>query len=98
MPAHASRTSDDELKTVNLRMRNDIRMLVDWAARLKGRSRTDFIIEACRRAAEETILDQLVVTVDPERHRRFLALLERTPESNERVRKLIMAGQPWTRR
>eukprot|EP01030_Chromulinospumella_sphaerica_P031244 gene31244-31850_t len=45
-------------KAVNLRVREDIRDLIDSAAHAQGRSRSDFMIEASRRAAEEALLDQ----------------------------------------
>ncbi len=47
-------------------MREKIRDLIDQAAKFQGRSRSDFMIDAVRRAAEETLLDQTLVKVDRE--------------------------------
>ena len=84
-----------ELKAVNLRVREDTRALIDKAASIQGRSRTDFMIEASRRAAEEAILDQQVIMVDRESYDHFLAVLERPPETNEKLRKLLRTKAPW---
>jgi uncharacterized protein (DUF1778 family) len=42
--------------TLNLRIRPEERDLIDMAAKIKGKNRTDFILEAARTAAEETLL------------------------------------------
>lgn len=84
-----------ELKAVNLRVREDTRALIDKAASIQGRSRTDFMIEASRRAAEEAILDQQVIMVSRESYDHFLAVLDRPPESNEKLRKLLRTKAPW---
>jgi uncharacterized protein (DUF1778 family) len=80
---------------VNLRIRTETRALIDRAAQALGRSRSDFMIDAARRAAEDTILDQAVITIDRESYDRFLAILDRPPESNERLRKLMQTPAPW---
>jgi uncharacterized protein (DUF1778 family) len=84
-----------ELKAVNLRVREETRALIDKAASIQGRSRTDFMIEAARRAAEEAILDQRVIMVDQESYDRFLAILDRPPQSNDALRKLMRTKAPW---
>ena len=44
--------------TLNLRIPTVERNLIDRAAQSAGKTRTDFILEAARRAAEETLLDR----------------------------------------
>lgn len=84
-----------ELKAVNLRVREDTRALIDKAASIQGRSRTDFMIEAARRAAEDAILDQRVIMVSQESYDHFLAILERPPEVSEELVKLMRTKSPW---
>ncbi len=84
-----------ELKAVNLRVREDTRSLIDKAASIQGRSRTDFMIEAARRAAEDAILDQRVIMVSQESYDHFLAILERPPEVSEELVKLMRTKAPW---
>ena len=95
MAEASSDTSHSNTKAVNLRIRNATRALIDRAAQALGRSRSDFMIETSRRAAEDAILDQTVITADRESYDRFLALLDRPPESNERLRKLMRTPAPW---
>lgn len=95
MPATNARSKDSHNKAVNLRIRNDTRALIDRAAQAQGRSRSDFMIEAARRAAEDAILDQTVIITDRARYDRFVALLDRPPQSNEKLRKLMQTPAPW---
>jgi len=80
---------------VNLRVRHETRALIDRAAQAQGRSRSDFMIEAARRAAEDAILDQTVILTDRESYDRFVAILDRPPEPNDRLRKLMRTRAPW---
>ena len=43
-------------ETLNLRIKPEERGLIDRAAQLLGKNRTDFMLEAARRAAEEALL------------------------------------------
>ena len=64
---------------VNLRVRREIRSLIDRAAKANGKTRSDFMIEASRRAAEDALLDQTLVRVDQETYNLFLTVLDQTP-------------------
>jgi uncharacterized protein (DUF1778 family) len=95
MPAPPS-TANSEATTraVNLRVREEIRDLIDQAARIQGRSRSDFMIDAARRAAEETLLDQTLVRVDRDTYEHFLAVLDHAP-AGEGYERLMAAPSPW---
>lgn len=79
---------------VNLRIRDDVRALIDRAAKSHGKSRSDFMIDAARRAAEEALLDQTLVRVDQETYAHFLAVLDQPP-SGEGFERLMRASKPW---
>ena len=81
-------------RAVNLRVREDIRDLIDQAAKSQGRTRSDFMIDAARRAAEETLLDQTLVRVDRQTYEHFLAVLDQPP-SGEGFDRLMRAPSPW---
>jgi len=53
---------------------SDIAM-IDRAATLRGRSRTDFVREAAVRAAEEAIMDSAPIRMSPAGFRTFLAAI-----------------------
>jgi uncharacterized protein (DUF1778 family) len=81
--------------TLNLRIRPEERGLIDRAATLTGKTRTDFVLEAARQAAEEALLDRTVFTVSPEAYAQFLARLDEPPKANERLRRTMQAVPPW---
>jgi uncharacterized protein (DUF1778 family) len=83
------------LHAVNLRVRSETRSLIDQAARMLGRSRSDFMIEASRKAAEDAILDRTVIALDREKFDRFVAILDRPPQTNEKLRKTLRTPLPW---
>lgn len=87
-------TSDTHTRAVNLRIREDVRGLIDRAARVHGKTRSDFMIDAARRAAEDALLDQTLVQVDPESYRRYLAVLD-APPGGEGFARLMTAPRPW---
>lgn len=96
MPAAppSAATPQPTTRAVNLRGREDIRDLIDRAARSQGRSRSDFMVDAARRAAEEAWLDQTLVRVDRQTYEHFLAVLDQPP-AGEGFERLMRAPSPW---
>jgi len=82
-------------ETLNFRIKPEERCLIDRAAKLLGKNRTDFMLEATRRAAEEAILDHTVFAVSPEAYAEFVARLDASPRPNERLRKALQTPAPW---
>jgi uncharacterized protein (DUF1778 family) len=83
--------------TLNIRIKPAERSLIDQAAQSVGKNRTDFILDAARRAAEEALLDRTVVSVTPEAYAAFLARLDAPPQPNERLRRTMQTPAPWER-
>lgn len=81
--------------TLNLRIRPEERGLIDRAATITGKTRTDFVLEAARRAAEEALLDRTVLTVSPEAYAAFLARLDEPPRPNDRLQRTMQHVPPW---
>ncbi|BAY20574.1 hypothetical protein NIES2100_03160 [Calothrix sp. NIES-2100] len=81
--------------TLNLRIKPEERDLIDMAAKVKGKNRTDFILEAARKAAEETLLERTIFSASPEAYAEFIALLDAPPQPNERLRKTMQTTPPW---
>ena len=82
-------------ETLNIRIRPEVRGLIDRAAQVRGKNRTDFILDAARRAAEEALLDRAIMSVSPEAYADFLARLEAPPQPNERLRRTLQTPPPW---
>lgn len=87
-------TEQAATRAVNLRVREDVRDLIDRAARVRGKTRSDFMIEAARQAAENALLDQTLMRVDAKTYRQFVAVLDRPP-SGPGYERLMRAPKPW---
>lgn len=87
-------SQEPQTRAVNLRVREDLRGLIDRAARAQGKTRSDFMIDAARRAAEDALLDQTLVRVDDDSYRYFLAVLDQPP-GGEGFTRLMKAPKPW---
>lgn len=82
-------------ETLNLRIKSDLRGLIDRAAELSGKNRTDFVLSAARQAAENTLLDRTVFAVSPRAYAEFLARLDAPPRPNARLRRSLATSAPW---
>lgn len=88
-------TATPKRDTLNIRIKPEERNLIDRAASVLGKTRTDFVLEAARIAAEEVVLDQRLIAVDPDAYVSFLTRLDMPAQSNERLRKTMQATPPW---
>jgi uncharacterized protein (DUF1778 family) len=77
---------------VNLRIDRERKNLIDEAARLQGKSRTEFMIEAAFREAEQVILDQKIYILD-EADCEYLSASNR--KSDPKLVKLFKSKSPW---
>ena len=84
-------------ETLNIRIKPEERNLIDRAAKTRGKNRTDFILDAARLAAEDALLDQVMISVSSEAYSQFLARLDMPPKPNERLRKTMQTPPPWER-
>ena len=82
-------------ETLNIRIKTEERGLIDRAARARGKTRTDFILDAARLAAEEALLDQAIISTSPEAYAALLAKLDEPPHPNQRLRKTMQTSAPW---
>ncbi len=92
MPAVQQKGKRD---TLNLRIKPELRLLIDRAADATGRNRTDFVLGAARRAAEEALLDRTNFVVDAKTYAEFVARLDAPPRPNARLRRTLLTPAPW---
>ena len=81
-------------RPVNLRVRDDLRAIIDRAASLQGRTRSEFMLDAARRAAEDAILDQTLVRVDADVFDDLAEMIDE-PTRGEGFERLMSAPAPW---
>ena len=90
-------TQEVKRETLNIRIKPEERNLIDRAAKTRGKNRTDFILDAARLAAEDALLDQVIISVSSEAYSQFLARLDMPPKPNKRLRKTMQTPHPWER-
>jgi len=71
-----------------------VREFIDRPATLTAKNHTDFVLAAAYRAAEETLLDHVVV-VHAKAYRQFVTRPNRQPKPNKRLIKSIRTSPPW---
>jgi len=81
--------------TLNLRIKPELRGLIDRAAAATGKNRTDFVLSAARHAAEDALLDRTIFSVSPKAYAEFLARLDMPPQPNSRLRRALETPAPW---
>lgn len=80
---------------VNLRTPPAQRELIDRAARLQGKTRTEFMLEASRERAEQVLLDQTLFQVTPKQFAAFMTALNEPLSSNAALKRLLAEPAPW---
>lgn len=80
---------------INLRALPEQRELIDHAANLLGKNRSDFMLEAACERAQAVLLDQVFFSLDAEKFQRFTAMLDAPPSANEGLERLMAIKAPW---
>lgn len=82
---------------INLRALSTQRSLIDRAATLLGKSRSDFMLEVACREATDVLLDQRLFLLDAQQFQAFDEALS-CPLDNtqqQRISKLLTSVSPW---
>lgn len=69
--------------------------MIDRAATLRGRSRTDFVRDAAVRAAEEVVLENRLVRMSAEGFAEFLNVLSQPAAQVPEIVELAKRPAPW---
>src|SRR6185437_8176260 len=72
--------------------------IIDRAAGLRGRSRTDFVREAAVRAAEEILMDNVLVRMSPAGFKAFTAALSGPAKAVPEMVEIIKRPAPWEKK
>ena len=80
---------------INLRALPEQRDLIDHAATLLGKNRSDFMLEAACDKAQAVVLDQVFFGLDAERFKQFTAMLDGPPRANPGLERLMAVTAPW---
>ena len=95
MPNTKAHTKPPRTESVNLRVSHSQKALIDRAARVLGRNRSEFMLDAASREAEAVLLDRRYFALTDEQFKSFTALLDRSVTTNARLRHLLKTQAPW---
>ena len=96
-PRRTTKKAKDTREPLNMRVLPETRSLIDRAAAQIGKNRTDFVLDAARTAAQNTLLDRTAIPLNDKAYAAFVALLDAPPKPNERLRKSLQTPAPWER-
>jgi uncharacterized protein (DUF1778 family) len=81
--------------SINLRIGAQTRQLIDDAAAILGKTRTEFMIESARRQAIDVQLDQRLFVLDAHRYKAFRDVLDNPPAPGPKLRSLLRRVPAW---
>lgn len=84
-----------KVSSINLRALPAQKNLIDMAASLAHKSRSDFMLEAACREAENLLLDQRLFLTEDATYQAFIALLESPVDENLGLKSLLKSSSPW---
>lgn len=85
----------DTKGSINLRIETHTRQLIDDAAAILGKTRTEFMIESARRQAIDVLLDQRLFVLDADRYDAFMYALDNPPAPGPKLRSLLRRVPAW---
>jgi uncharacterized protein (DUF1778 family) len=80
---------------INLRALPEQRDLIDHAAALLGKNRSDFMLEVACERAQAVMLDQVFFGLSKDRFQEFTALLDAPAQANAGLERLMAVQAPW---
>lgn len=80
---------------INLRAQSEQRDLIDRAANLLGKNRSDFMLEAACERAQDVLLDQVLFMLDADKFQQFTDLLDAPPKPDAGLERLLSLKAPW---
>ena len=81
---------------INLRALPEQRELIDQAAALLGKNRSDFMLEVACERAQAVLLDQIFFGLSAEKFQEFTAILDAPARPNLGLERLRAVKAPWS--
>lgn len=80
---------------INIRALPAQRQLIDRACAVSGKKRSEFVLEAACREAENLLLEQRLFQLDDQAFANFQATLDAPVKDNPALRRLLNSQAPW---
>lgn len=81
--------------SINLRIEAHTRQLIDEAAAILGKNRTEFMVDSARSLAMNVLLDQRLFKLESDRYDAFLHALDNPPAPGPKLRALLRRVPAW---
>ncbi|MEA5479960.1 DUF1778 domain-containing protein [Pseudanabaena galeata UHCC 0370] len=81
--------------TINIRVKQEKRNIIDRAAEIQGKMPSEFMLESSYQKEQDVILDWAFFDLDSSKHQEFIALLDGVPQPNQKLQKLLTTKSPW---
>jgi uncharacterized protein (DUF1778 family) len=78
----------DMKDSIKLRIDNHARQLIEHAAAVLGKTRTEFVVESARQGAIDVLLDQRLFVLEPQHYKAFMHALDNPPPPGPKLRAL----------
>lgn len=92
---YAIESSTTRDHTLRIRFSEQERDCIDRAARVLGKTRSEFMRETICREAENVLRDRAFLQLDDEAFSRFDAMLDAPPAPSAELRRLLRTRAPW---
>ncbi len=89
------RTAERKEHPLSMRLPETDIAIIDRAAALRGRSRTDFVRDAAVRAAEEVLMEAAPIRMSPAGFKAFMAALSGPATPVPAMVELFESAAPW---
>jgi uncharacterized protein (DUF1778 family) len=81
--------------SINMRIEDHTRRLIDEAASILGKTRTEFMIDSARTLATDVVLDQRYFVLQQENYDAFVDALNMAPQNNTKLQALLQRKPIW---
>jgi uncharacterized protein (DUF1778 family) len=92
---HMPRTVARKEHPLSMRLPETDIAIIDRAAALRGRSRTDFVRDAAVRAAEDVLMETIPIRMSPAGFKAFMAALSGPATPVPEMTELFWRSAPW---
>ncbi len=81
--------------SINIRALQQQRDLIDRAAKITSKKRSEFMLEAACKEANNILLDNQLFLLDQKKYDRFLKVLDQPPKDNPLLNRTLTTPPPW---
>jgi uncharacterized protein (DUF1778 family) len=83
--------------TIHIRAPKQTKELIESAASVVGKSRSEFILDSARKHAVDVLLDQRLFVLDPDQYDSFVKALDNPPPAGPKLKALMKKQPRWRR-